>query len=70
MAAARKSAASKPEKPEADEPQDGAASESVDEVHVRGGWDVGYVGDRVDETPNEAYTIAGVLKQASDSDND
>ncbi len=71
MAAAKKTTASKPEpEPKAAEPQDEAAPESVDDVHVRGGWDVGYVGDRVDETPNEAYSVAGVLKQAADGADD
>ena len=63
MAAAKKAAASKPEKPEP-QADDQAVEETVDEVHARGGWDVGYVGDRVDETPNEAYTVAGVLNAA------
>lgn len=64
MATAKKAAASKPE------PEPKAVEEQVDDVHVRGGWDVGYVGDRVDETPNEAYSVAGVLKQAADSADD
>lgn len=34
------------------------------EVHQRGGWDVGYVGDRVDEADDESYTVTGVLKAA------
>lgn len=34
------------------------------EVQARGGWDVGYVGDSIDDTPNEAYTVTGVLKAA------
>lgn len=67
MAAAKKTAASEPEKPE---PEPQAVEEQVDEVHARGGWDVGYTGDRVDETPNEAYSVAGVLKQAADSADD
>lgn len=63
MAAAKKAAASKPEPQADDEP----AEETVDEVHVRGGWDVGYVGDRVDDADDDSYTVAGVLKAADDS---
>lgn len=40
------------------------APEPGDEVKARGGWDVGLIGDEVDETPNEAYTVAGVVKAA------
>lgn len=36
------------------------AAPFADEVHARGGWDVGYRGDRTDPTPDEAYTVTGV----------
>ncbi|MGW5426879.1 hypothetical protein ACWET9_06580 [Streptomyces sp. NPDC004059] len=66
MAAAKKTAASKPE-PQADEQ---APEETVDEVHRRGGWDVGYTGDRVDDADDDAYTVTGVLKAAKADDGD
>lgn len=47
------------------------ADESTDfaaEVHQRGGWDVGYVGDRVDDADDESYTVTGVLKAAQSGD--
>lgn len=61
--ATRKSAASKPDQAAESEPE-AKEPDVVDEVVERGGWNVGYVGDRVDDTPNEAYTVSGVLKAA------
>ena len=73
MAATRKTAASKPEEPakteERSEPQAEAAS-FADEVHQRGGWDVGYTGDRVDDADDDAYTVTGVLNAAKADDSD
>ncbi|MEU8525258.1 hypothetical protein AB0C77_06595 [Streptomyces sp. NPDC048629] len=66
MAAARKTAAKAEEKPSGVE--EAAAPETVDEVHSRGGWDVGYRGDRVDEADDDSYTVAGVLKAAQAAD--
>lgn len=66
MAAAKKTA-SKPNPGQPDEPaQPQSETPSfVDEVHQRGGWSVGYVGDRVDDADDDTYTVAGVLKAAS-----
>jgi hypothetical protein len=73
MAATRKTAAKKPEEPakaeEASEPQ-GEARSFADEVHERGGWHVGYTGDRVDDADDDAYTVTGVLRAAKADDGD
>ncbi|MFG3660243.1 hypothetical protein [Streptomyces sp. NPDC047706] len=66
MAAARKPAAKAEEKPGGAEKT--VAPEAVDEVHTRGGWDVGYRGDRVDDADDDSYTVAGVLKAAKSGD--
>jgi hypothetical protein len=67
MATTRKAAAKQPEEPakaeEATEPQEETPA-FVDEVHERGGWAVGYVGDRVDDADDDSYTVTGVLKAA------
>jgi len=34
---------------------------TVGEVHARGGWDVGYTGDRVDPADDGVYTVTGVI---------
>lgn len=60
MATARKAAAKKPEPIEGEQPDE--APTFVDEVHERGGWAVGYVGDRVDDADDDTYTVSGVLK--------
>jgi hypothetical protein len=62
MATARKTAAKKPELVEGEQPDEVPAF--VDEVHERGGWAVGYVGDRVDDADDDTYTVTGVLKAA------
>ena len=71
MAATRQTAAKKPEEPakaeETTEPQDDAPS-FADEVHQRGGWDIGYTGDRVDDADDDAYTVTGVLQAAKTDD--
>lgn len=54
--------------PGAEADPDESAAASVDEVHVRGGWDVGYIGDRVDDADDNAYTVAGVLPPAGDDE--
>jgi hypothetical protein len=43
-----------------------ASNPVVDEVHERGGWALGYVGDRVDDADDDTYTVAGVLRAARD----
>jgi hypothetical protein len=60
-------AARKPTAKEPDAPEQVAAPE-VDEVHERGGWDVGYRGDRVDPADDDTYTVTGVLKAAQSGD--
>jgi hypothetical protein len=71
MAAARKTAAkkaaAKPESPpEAESAEvEELAPTAVDQGVVRGGWDVGYRGERVDQTPDEAYSVTGVLAQSA-----
>ncbi|HEY9370372.1 hypothetical protein [Streptomyces sp.] len=70
--AARKATAKEPEEseqPEATEAETTeAAATEADEVHERGGWDVGYRGDRVDPEDDDAYTVSGVLKAAQSGD--
>ncbi|MFE6903791.1 hypothetical protein ACFVFJ_44420 [Streptomyces sp. NPDC057717] len=74
--AARKPTAKEQDEPEQAEPEQAAAPEAdeadevheVDEVHERGGWDVGYRGDRVDPADDDTYTVAGVLKAAQSGD--
>lgn len=64
MAATRKTTTKKDDEnvPAEQAPPAARETDGADEVLARGGWDVGYVGDRVDQTPNEAYTVTGVLK--------
>lgn len=45
-------------------PDDKEATEGADQGIVRGGSDVGYRGTRVDDTPDEAYSVTGVLRAA------
>jgi hypothetical protein len=61
MTAAKKAAAKPAAKPE-------IVDEQPDEVHVRGGWDVGYRGERVDDADDDAYTVTGVLKATKSGD--
>lgn len=62
MAATRKTAKPDEEEPATRDAGPAPGSDVVaDEVHTRGGWDVGYRGEKVDQTPDEAYTVAGVL---------
>ncbi|MEX3101251.1 MULTISPECIES: hypothetical protein [unclassified Streptomyces] len=68
MATARKAAAKKPGPVEGE--QVGEVPAFVDEVHERGGWAVGYVGDRVDDADDESYTVSGVLKPVRDETGD
>ena len=55
MAAAKRAAAKAPAASKEQAPPE------VDEVHVRGGWDVGYRGERPDPNDDAVYTVAGVL---------
>lgn len=64
--AARKSAA-KPT-PEAAETHDVDAV--AEEIVARGGWNLGYVGDRTDPEPDEAYTVAGVTAPPAETGDD
>lgn len=68
MATTRKAAAKKPEEPEGAEQAPEVTSAMTDEVHARGGWAVGYVGDRVDDADDDSYTVTGVLKAAADDE--
>ncbi|MFB7162326.1 hypothetical protein [Streptomyces sp. NPDC056242] len=63
-------AARKPTAKQQDAPEQTAAPTEVDEVHERGGWDVGYRGDRVDPADDDTYTVTGVLKAAQSGDGD
>lgn len=62
--AARKSAA-KPTTDADTEPQ--AVDAVAEEIVARGGWNLGYVGDRTDPEPDEAYTVAGVTAQPAEA---
>lgn len=64
MATTRKDTSKPAEEPAKEAQQEGELAAEPDQGIVRGGWDVGYRGDRVDQTPNEAYTVTGVLKHA------
>jgi hypothetical protein len=59
--AARKQQKDDPDTPvEETEVEAPEAAPFADEVHARGGWDLGYRGDRTDPVPDEAYTVTGV----------
>lgn len=64
MATTRKDTSKTAEKPAKEAEQDSEPAAEPDQGIARGGWDVGYRGDRVDQTPNEAYTVTGVLSHA------
>lgn len=68
--ATRKPAAKAAEEESVKTEETAEAPSFADEVHERGGWAVGYTGDRVDDADDDAYTVTGVVKAAKADNGD